>query len=176
MTALHQLAAVMRLDQQAPADATGLAMQVRYAAATNAARALLANTAFEAGAFQRPGARRPIDAGVIAELDSVMLVLSVILNLRADPAWAEASLADRQAVLAYHAAMADWFDGCARWAGAGAAEAPVDTIPQPPVVQDTAELAARMAWYRLLDTRLHAIMGAFAQRDSVAATDGCHHG
>jgi multidrug resistance protein MdtO len=173
-TAIGQLAAVMRLEQQAPGEAAvaRTALQAKFAAATTGARGLLANTAYEAGAFGQSATRRPIDDHTIADLDSIMLVLSVILNLQAGAVWADIAPADRQAVLAYHEAMADWFDRCAQWIGAGGGQGPEAIIPHPPTTAGTPTLTARSAWYGVLDARLHAIMSEIAQRDGVIDSGG----
>ncbi len=113
--------------------------------------------------------RGPIDSGTIAELEAVLVVVSVILNLQSDPAWAAAPEPARQAVLAYHGAMADWFDRCAEWVRAGTNGRTLGAdIPLPPALDgaqgDLARhLAARTAWYGVLDADLRAIMSQVGQ-------------
>ena len=151
--AITQMAALMRLEQSPEAAAARPALQMAFAAASNGARALIVNTGYEQVAPSQSGTR-PIDAGMLAELDSVMLVLCVILNLQSQPAWATAPQPVRQAVLAYHGQLADWFDQCAGWVRGG--EGVLADIPAPPVL-DTPDMAGRAAWYGVLDRQLHAI-------------------
>jgi multidrug resistance protein MdtO len=151
--AITQMAALMRLEQSPEAAAARPALQMAFAAASNGARALIVNTGYEQIAPSQSGIR-PIDAGTLAELDSVMLVLCVILNLQSDPAWATAPQPVRQAVLDYHGQIADWFDQCAGWVRGG--EGVLAEIPAPPVLE-TPDMSGRAAWYGVLDRQLHAI-------------------
>ena len=166
-TAIAQLGAYMRLERQPPAEAAAVlaGLQAGFLAATNGARALVANTGLEPASIGRTASARPIDNRTIAALEAVMVVISVILNLRFDPAWAAAPESDRQGVLAYHEALADWFGRCAAWVRTGGAEgeALVDSLPMRPRFADppgglASHLAARAAWYDILDADLHGIM------------------
>ena len=169
--AIGQLAALMRLEQRPPAEATTKrpALLMGFGAATTAARGLMANTDYERIAVGRSGARRPIDIGTLAGLETVMLALCVIVNLQSDPAWPEAPAAVRQAVLAYHDQMAGWFDRCAHWVRTGIGGQTLEAdIPTPPQLGGP-PLAARAAWYGVLDRELRAIMAQVMHR---AVADG----
>lgn len=162
-TALRQLALLMRLEQHERPEAARLGLQAAFGAATSAARTLMANAGYERGLTGRAGPRRPIDAGTIAELETVMVEVCVLLDAAADPAWAHAPPAQRQAALSHHLALADWFDRCAAWVATGGNSAALEeAIPAPPGLSDDGEaaphVAARVAWFAILDADLRAIM------------------
>jgi multidrug resistance protein MdtO len=171
--AIEQLAKLMRLD--ADAGRALRPLQIGFGVATNKARGLMASIHYERGIAPVTG--RPIDRGTIAELEAVMVVVTVILNLRSDPVWAAAPEAARRAVRSYHTAMADWFDRCAHWVSTGAGGQTLDaTIPPPPDFADAPGLAASSAWYRLLDADLRTIMGQVMQRARLPQTGGLPNG
>ncbi len=153
-TAIGQLAALMRLERLTPAEAAAARtpLQMAYAAAGNGARALVANTDYEQAAS-------PIGLGTLADLDSILLVVCVILNLHSDAAWASAAPSIRQAALTYHDRMAEWFDRCAAWVRSGTDGRQL--LAELPAVPDigTSDLDGRAAWYGVLDRELRATIG-----------------
>jgi multidrug resistance protein MdtO len=163
--AVGALAALMRLPQQAPESAAPVrqAQQTSFAAATNAARGLLANAGYEHIALGRRAAGR-IGAGTLAQLETLMLVLCVILNQQRDAAWRTAPPSMRQAAFAYHERMAAWFDRCAVWVATGIGGGALAADIPPPPTLDAPSLAAPAAWYGVLDRELRAIMSQITHR------------
>ena len=159
-TALGQLARLMRLD--AGSAASRPALQTGFGAATNSARGLMANLGYEPAPVKDT---RPIDTAAVAALETIMLDVTVILNLQFGPGWAALPDAARDAVRAYHGALADWFEHCAAWVQAGnGAAALYAAIPTPPDFPDTAARAEYAVWYRTLDADLRSIMGRIMLR------------
>jgi multidrug resistance protein MdtO len=176
--AISKIAALLRLAQRDSQDVVRArsALQTEFSAATNSARTLMAKSEYEPARFQR-NARRPIDSRAIAALEVVMLVVSVILNLQGDPAWDAAPAAERQAVLAYHNAMADWFDRCAAWVHSGVGGSTLEAaIPEPLAPDAVPGLAAYTAWSRVLDTDLRAIMRQVTWASPLGAGGVVDHG
>ena len=131
------------------------ALQAGFISAIGGARALLANAAYEPA-----GTRRPIDPGVLADLEVVMLMVTVIHRLNTEPAWHEAAQTARQAALSYDGALAGWLDDCATWVRSGNGGPVIEAaLPELPRFGDDAGLMVRATWYRLLDTKLRSIMG-----------------
>jgi hypothetical protein len=166
----------MRLAQQSPASAvpgkpstqTGfLAPQTGFAAATTAARGLMASAGYENIVFGRgvekrsdagAGVRGRIDTGTLAQLETLMLVLCVILNQQQSPEWLNRPAAITQATRAYHEQMADWFERCAAWVGSGTGgDTLAAEIPLPPT-------GVGQAWYGVLDRELRTIMSQIMHR------------
>jgi hypothetical protein len=164
-SAISALASLMRLEHQSPLQAglAGPPLQMGFAAATTAARGLMANAGYERITLGHR-ADQHIDTGTLSQLETIMLVFCVILNQQSDPAWPAAPDAARQAVLAYHDRLASWLESCVAWVktgvGGGALEA---DIPAPPRLEAPA-LAARAAWYGVLDRELRAIMSQIMHR------------
>ena len=166
--AMTKMAALARLGRSLPPDDPGSqpALQASFIAAIGSARALLANAAYEPVTAGRSG-RRPIDAGVLAELEVVMLMVTVIHRLALDatrheapPAGHEAPWAGREAALAYNTALAAWLDDCAAWVQSGSGGPAIETsLPEPPRLGADLGPASQAIWYRLLDTRLRRIIG-----------------
>ena len=161
-TAIAKIGALIRSDRLRPPGDPGSqpCLQADFIGAIGAARALLANAAYEPAAAERTPAPRPIDAGILADLEVVMLIVTVIHRLNTLPAWHEAPQTAQQAALAYDAALADWLDGCVAWVQSGTGEPAIATgLPEPPRLSSNSELAVRATWNGLLDTRLRNIMG-----------------
>jgi multidrug resistance protein MdtO len=175
--ALEQLGKLVGLQQLTAeeAAATRPGLQIGFGAATNGARALLANTAYEAATLARPNPR-PIDTDTIAELEGLFVVVSVILNLRSDPVWTAAPEAARQAVSNYHREMANWFKRCAEWVRTGAGGQTIDaSLPRPPALE-TPDLAAPAAWYGLLDSDIRTVLGRVLRSTDGRADEALAHG
>ena len=151
--AIGKIAELMRLGRSLPPLDPGSqpTSQAGFIAAIGGARAMLANAGYEPAATQRTS-RRPIDAGVLADLEGVMLMATVIHRLNTEPSWHEAPQAARSSALAYDGALAAWLDDCATWVRAGTGGPAIETtLPQPPFLGDGAGLTMRATWYRLLD-------------------------
>ena len=157
--AISQLAKLMRLG--AGADTAGrLELQKRFGAALITARSLMADLPFE----RAVGAQGQIDTGAVSALEYLMVVVTVILTLRSDPAWQALPDMAQRSVQAYHAALADWFDRCADWVRAGiGGDGLQATIPSPPDLQNAPDCAA---WYGALDADLRGIMDQVMRRAS----------
>ncbi len=174
--ALRQLALLTGLEEhdRAAAEAARPALQRAFGSATSAARTLMAKAVYERGLASSPARRRPIDAGTIADLETVMLDVCVLLDAAADPAWADAPAPPRAAALSHHLALAGWFDRCAAWvANGGDAAALEAAIPAPPDLGAAGEAAphvvARSAWFAILDADLRAIMRQVSIRAAAGA-------
>jgi multidrug resistance protein MdtO len=166
-TALRQLALLMRLDPGDQSEGARPRLQAAFGAATSAARTLMANDGYERGLSGWAGPRRPIDAGTIAELETIIVEVCVLLDAAADPDRAEAPPAQLQAAQSHHLALAEWFDRCATWVATGGDAAVLEAaIPVPPLLdgEATPHIAARAAWFAILDTDLRAIMRQVASR------------
>jgi len=139
--AIEHLAALFRSDEGEAGHRAG------FAQAAIQARTVMVNEAFETETVRSAGGTRPIDAGIVAQVQALFVPVSVILDLRRE--------APRQdAVGRYHAALAEWFQRAATWirdgSGAGrVAEGP----PAPPAIEEPLGL-----WHRLLDQDLRAIL------------------
>ena len=177
--AIAKIGELLRLDRALPPEDSGSqnSLQAGFLAAVGGARTLLANAAYEPEAAGHTGSRRPIDAGVIADLEVVMLMVTVIYRLNTDPAWHAAPQPARQAALAYDAALAAWLDACATWVRAGTVRAAIGAeIPAPPEFGDGVGLAARETWYGLLDAKLRTIMGQVMSGADIRPAGAAIHG
>ena len=165
-TALGQFAALLAIGTSAPATARGAAEQ-GVAKAIGQARALVVNDRLEVLSAQPPDGRRRIDAALLARVQGLIVPLSVILDMAADPVWQAVPDTPRAAIAAHHAALAAWLQRCAAWVESGeGAPAIAASLPAPPdlrTAEGTADavashLVARAAWYRLLRQDIVAIL------------------
>lgn len=168
-TALDQLARLVGPSDGPPATERGPAVQ-GFAKAIGQARAMVVNDRLEELGAPLTDGRGRIDATLLAEVQGLMVPLSVILNMAADPVWPQVPDIPRTAVAAYHAAMAGWFRHCSAWVESGKGAAAVAaSLPLPPRLTSVgsepaltdavaAHLTAREAWYRLLRQEIEAIL------------------
>ncbi len=170
--AIEQLAALFKLDPldatSPDIDATETAHRGAFDQAIGQARAVMVNDPFETRSVRYAGGRRPIDATVLAEVQALMIPVSVILDLRHDPAWQEIPEPARQAIGEHHASLASWFQGSALWVSSGEGAADISpSLPQPPSLLPFASalqgpaadhLACRAVWYGLLHRDIRTIL------------------
>jgi len=116
--ALEQLAKLAGLG----ARADGVIPQAMRAAAGAAfgqaiarARTVLVYDPLEAAVVRRSSPRRPIDATVVEQIGRLFIPVSMILDLRADPAGHDLPQSARDAICAYHEALAAWFGHAMSW-------------------------------------------------------------
>ena len=175
-TAIARIGELARLGHRLPPEDPGSqpALQAGFIAAVGGARALLANAAYEPFGAER-SSPRSIDAALLAELEIVMLMVTVIHRLNNDSGWTEAPRMARQAALTYDGALADWLGACASWVQSGG-PASASARPEPPHFGDGPGLAVRGTWYRLLDSRLGSIMGQVMHGADPRPADAAVHG
>jgi multidrug resistance protein MdtO len=165
--AMEQLALLMALPTRVDSAAEGAERGLRrgFGAAVAQARDVLVNDRYEAG-LRRADGRRPIDRAVVLEVQALLVPVAAVLDLGGDTAWRDLPGAVREAVVAHHRALADWFRRCAVWirSGAGAAEVAA-SLPLPPELDAAVasgpageHLAARVEWYWLLHRDIRAIL------------------
>ena len=157
-TAIGTLGALMRLEERAPAlrAPARLPLQMRFAAATEAARSLMAHASYERVVPGREAGGQ-IDAGTLAQLDLLMLVVRVIQTPQSSTPPAEVM----EDILAYHSQIAGWFETCAAWVESGnGGGGPSAAIPAPPRLDSE----GRLAWYGVLDSQLRAIMSQITRK------------
>ena len=177
--AIGKIGELLRLGRSLPPDDPGsqAALQASFIAAIGGARALLVNAPYEPAAAERHGRRRPIDAGMLAELEVVMLMATVIHRLNTAPAWDDAPQAGRRTALDYDGALAAWLGDCASWVRSGTGGPAIGmTLPEPPHLDDDAGLRVHATWYRLLDTSLRSIMGQVMHGASLRVAGAAIHG
>jgi multidrug resistance protein MdtO len=118
-----------------------------FAQAIGQARAIMVNEPFEAESVLTAEGRRPIDAGILAEVQALFVPIAVILDLRRE-------MPKSVDIEAYHAALAAWFQRAAAWIsdGSGAAEI-TESLPESP--EATEPLGV---WYGVLDQDIRAIL------------------
>ncbi len=170
--AIEQFAALFKLD---PLDATSPDIDATEAAHRSAfdqaiaqARAVMVNDPFETRSVRHAGGRRSIDAKVLAEVQALRVPVTVILDLRHDPAWQEIPEQARQAIGAHHASLASWFQRAALWVSSGTGAADISSgLPHPPFLLPFASalqgpaadhLACRAVWYGLLHQDIRTIL------------------
>ena len=159
--AIAKIGELTRLGRRLPPEDPGSqpALQAGFIAAIGGARALLANAAYEPAGNARYS-RRPIDPGVLADLEVVMLMVTVIHRLNTEPAWHEARQTTQQAALSNDRTLAVWLDDCATWVRSGTGAPVIEAaLPEPPSLYGDAGSAVRATWYRLLDAKLRSIIG-----------------
>lgn len=154
--ALHQLGVLLGLVGQtdrADFQVARTKADQEFGKAIAQARAVLVNAPFERSAVGRVAARRPIDASAVEEIGRLFIPISVILDLRADPAaHDDIRLAMHDAISAHHQALAGWFEQAASWVRSGERASEVTGgLPEPPVLSGESEHAAALVtWYGLL--------------------------
>ncbi len=180
--ALERLADLLELPPRAASssgdDADEDALRRRFGQCIAGARGVMVNDPFEAGEVRLDVGRRPIDAAVLTRVQALLVPVSVILGHRPDPLWRDAvPEANRQEIVAHHAAMAAWFRRCASWTRTGAGGAAMaGSLPPPPrlgLADDTvagashgevaAHLAARAGWYGILHDEVDSILDQVAR-------------
>ena len=178
--AVEQLRAILlssAVETGLPAET--VALEQAFMQAILQARDLLVNDPYERPRAAR--APRPIDAHVLTRTQALIVPLSAIVDLAADPAWPGVPQPISGPIGAYHRALAEWFGRCAAWVRSGAgAEDIVASLPAPPTVGGQADpapardvaghLQARTVWYRLLDGDISAILEEVGPRSSFTST------
>ncbi len=168
-TGLDQLAELIgpaALAMPAPANPGAADPGAAFIQSIDQARALLVNDRYDVHALS--GSQpRPIDAGLLLQVQALIVPVSAILILGESPEWHLMEEAPHAAVLSYHRAMSAWLQGCASWvrSGTGAA-AMMATLPRPPTAQDLdvgseparEHGAERATWYAALHQDLQAIL------------------
>jgi multidrug resistance protein MdtO len=161
--ALELLGRLAGLGARADAEVSQAARSAAAAAFGQAiarARAVLVYDPLDLSAVRRATARRPIDAPVVAQVGRLFIPVSMILDLRADPAEQDLPQPARDAIYAHHEALAAWFRLATSWvrSGEGASEV-LGGLPEPPVLSGSGEhLAALATWYGLLHQDIRSIL------------------
>jgi multidrug resistance protein MdtO len=161
--ALEQLAKLAGLGARADvaiAQAARSAAAVAFGQAITRARAVLVNDPLETRAVRRATARRPIDAAVVEQIGRLFIPVTMILDLRSDPAEHELPQPTRDAICAHHEALAQWFRQAMLWVRSGeGADEVLGALPEPPVLSGPGDhLAALATWYGLLDRDIRKIL------------------
>jgi len=139
--AVGHLAALFRAEGAETAHRAG------FLEAMAGARAIMVNEPFETEAVLTADGRRPIDAGILAQVQGLFVPVAVILDLRRE-------IPESTAVAAYHAALADWFQRAAAWVHDGTGAAAITRgLPAPP--QSNEPLST---WHRVLYQDIRAIL------------------
>jgi multidrug resistance protein MdtO len=161
--ALEQLATLLGLgtrrdDEISPA--ARYAANAAFGQAIAQARAVLVNDPFETPEVRRAIAGRPIDAPVVEQVGRLLIPVSAILDLRADPAALDLLPPTRDALRAHHQALATWFRQVASWTRSGeGAEAVSAGLPEPPDLPGQGDHLTSLAiWYRLLHQDIRKIL------------------
>ena len=171
--ALNQLARLFT-PGDSPAVADRVAAERDLTQAISQARALLVNDAVVGATTRPPEEHRRIDSITLSDVQALLVPLSVILGMAADPAWQEVPAATREMIPRHHEAMAQWFLRCRAWVLHGEdANSVVAGLPEVPALTPGlssadragvvgAHLAAREAWYALLHQDIEAILARVA--------------
>ena len=183
--AVEQFAPLMEAVDVSPPGAAGPEGHEAWRGISQAitqARGLLVNDPYESPLLARAPGRHSIGAATLTQVQALTVPASVVLALDADPAWRQVPEPARDAILAYHRDMANWFRSCAAWLR-GEARPPA-TLPEPPgnvlLVSEAsaleapvmAHLEARAVWYGVLHHDLCAILDQLEpQRGAEAAFD-----
>jgi multidrug resistance protein MdtO len=141
VTAMEHLAALFRTQDAEAAHHAG------FAEAIGQARATIVDEPFEARTVPTADGRRPIDMGILAQVQALFVPIAVILDLRRQiPVSAD--------VAGYEATLASWFERAAAWIrdGSGADEI-TKSLPEPPEGTEPVRI-----WHRLLDQDIRAIL------------------
>jgi multidrug resistance protein MdtO len=154
--AVEHLAALFRA-QEAGAEA---AHSAGFAEAIEQARAIMVDERFETRMVKTADGPRPIDAGILAQVQALFVPIAAILDLRRQiPVSVD--------VAGYEIALASWCERAAAWIRDGSgADNVTQTLPAPP---QTGEPVA--VWQRLLDQDIRAIL---AQVGPEARAPGDH--
>ena len=180
--AIEQLAGLAALPPvtDAAADDGEAGLRAAFGTAIEQARGVLVNDVYERPFSDRAG---HIDAAVLLAVQALIVPLTVLLDLRRNPAWQDLAAGERDAVLAYHHALAQWFGRCALWLRTGLdGDAVAESLPLPPETfqgpagTPSSHLAARQKWYRLLDQDIRVILHQVrpAPPDSTKAHGAVH--
>ena len=170
--AIAKIAELTRLRHDLPPENPGSqpALQAGFISAIGGARALLANAAYEPANTEHAG--RSLDRGVLADLEVVMLMVTVIYRLNT-----EAAPTSNQAALSYGGALAAWLDDCAAWVRSGTGGPVIEAaLPDSPRLGEDAGTRMRATWYRLLDVKLRSIMGRVMRGAELRVGDAARHG
>ncbi len=139
--AIEHLAALFRTDADEAMHRAGFALAIGQA------RAVMVNEPFEAPVALTADGSRPIDAGILAQVQALFVPVLVILDLRREGP-------EPSHIRTYHAALANWFQRAAAWIhdGSGAADI-MPSLPEPP--ESTEPLGI---WHRVLFQDIRAIL------------------
>jgi multidrug resistance protein MdtO len=139
--AVEHLAALFGTDEGEATHRAG------FAEAIGQARAAMVNEPFETRAVLTADGRRPIDAGILAQVQALLVPVSVILDLRRQPPGSVD-------IATYHTALSSWLQRTAAWIrdGSGAAEI-MESLPEPPESNEPLGV-----WHRLLDQDIRALL------------------
>ncbi len=139
--AVEHLAALFRVDEAEETHRAGFAQAIAQA------RATVVNEPFETEAVLTADGRRPIDAGILAQVQALFVPISIILDLRRH-------IPKSTAIVTYHAALASWFQSVAAWIGneRGLSQ----SIASPPELPEATEPLG--VWHRVLDQDIRAIL------------------
>jgi multidrug resistance protein MdtO len=141
--AVEQLAALFRA-QEAEAET---AHRAGFAEAIGQAQAIMVNEPFETRAVLTADGARPIDAGILAQVQALFVPIAVILDLRRE-------MPQSIEIESYEAALAAWFEGAAAWIRDGSGTDKItQSLPEPPKTNEPVAV-----WQRLLDQDIHAIL------------------
>lgn len=139
--AVEHLAGVFRVDEAPEMHRAGFAQAIAQA------RAIVVNEPFETEAVLTADGRRPIDAGILAQVQALFIPISIILDLRRH-------IPKSVAIITYHEALASWFHSVAAWIGNGSGLSEiVASPPEPPEATEPLDV-----WYRVLDQDIRAIL------------------
>jgi multidrug resistance protein MdtO len=159
--ALEQLAALVGLgvDGEISPSARSAA-GAAFGQAIAQARAVLVNDPFETREVRRAVGRRPIDAAVVEGVGRLLILVSAILDLRADLAGHGLPQPTQDVIRAHHQGLAAWFRQAASWTRSGeGADEVIEGLPEPPTLPGPGEhLAALPTWYRLLYQDIREIL------------------
>jgi multidrug resistance protein MdtO len=173
--ALEQLAKLAGLGVRAD----GVIPQAARAAAGAAfgqtiarARAVLVYDPLEAGVVRHARPRRPIDATVVEQIGRLFIPVSMILDLRADPAGHGLPQSARDAICAHHEALAQWFRQAMSWVRSGeGADEVSGSLPEPPTLSGPGDhLAALATWYCILHQDIRRILDEVGPQPRPAVT------
>ncbi|MBV8399932.1 MAG: FUSC family protein, partial [Acetobacteraceae bacterium] len=139
--AVEHLAALFRSEEAETPHRAG------FIEAIAQARAVMINEPFETRAVLTAHGRRPIDAGILAQVQAWLVPIAVILDLRRE-------VPKSSDTAAYQVALAAWFQRAATWIrdGSGAGEI-IGSLPEPP--ETTEPLGV---WCRVLYQDIRAVL------------------
>ena len=173
--AIERLADLLVLQRAEPARVFGPEeekLRQRFGQAIAQAREVMVNDPYEPDRLRPDRGRSPIDAGVVTQVQALIVPVSVILGHQPGPARDDdLPRASRDAIRAHNEATSGWLRRWAAWVrdGEGAAEL-VSSLPELPGLDASAgaeadrtedaarRLAAQAAWYGVLRQDIHAIL------------------
>jgi multidrug resistance protein MdtO len=143
--AIEHLAALFRADEAEAAHRAG------FTEAIAQARAVMVTEPFETQAVLAADGRRPIDAGILAQVQALFVPVAVIRDLRRQ-------LPKSVDIGTYQAALECWFKRAAAWIRDGTDAAEItQSRPEPPEATEPVGV-----WYRLLDEDIRSILAQVA--------------